>query len=355
MAEEKKDNKNNEKIDMLKNFIQFQKLQGDALKQKVSLDPFLKGSESALKKAGASAAEESITKLGLEDTSKQFLEMASRGVGGPRTGGAAQSPQQPQQQPQNNILQDIGKFLFQPGGVNKSGAVEPAGLLGGLIQESSASVLQRQQAQALAPSTKSAELQAKQDFELKKVKFTQDRLDQREKLKNDLKGAGEVDENIIKRQTFALDLQNFMQSFDKLIPQGGNKLRSGGLAIARAGGQKREEFANFEANAEILSFSLGDALLGQTGRAFTEPERLEVKKRIIAASTNSTRGQFFGKMDAIINSVNNRIKTSGGKILLPKARELLGQIKSGGIQQTLPGVQSEIDAINSRLDQLGGR
>ena len=342
MAEEKKDNKKDSQIE---NFMTFQKLMGDVLKQKVSGDPFLKGAEGALKKSGQKFAEEAVEQLGPEETTKKFLQMINSQpiqspLQNPGIGQQQQQAQQPQQQQAQISLQQGG--AFSPGGVkiDEQGNIQIT-QQGGMSSFGGVANRGQQTLKALIDAKnflgQDTEALQKFKFDMLKQNFTQDRLDQRERLKNELKEAGEVDDNAIKIKTFSLDLGNFIQSFDNLLPKGGNKLRSGGLAIARAGGQNREEFANFEANSEILSFSLGDALLGQTGRAFTEPERLEVKKRIIAASTSATRGQFFGKMDAIINSVNNRIKTSGGTKLLPDARTVLKQKK--GITQTQPGVQ----------------
>ena len=53
-----------------------------------------------------------------------------------------------------SILEQIGKFLVQPGGVDQQGAVQPSSILGGLIRQTPADVLRLQQAQSAATKEK---------------------------------------------------------------------------------------------------------------------------------------------------------------------------------------------------------
>ena len=131
-----------------------------------------------------------------------------------------------------------------------------------------------------------------------------------------LKQLGEQQEQGKKAGVVKQDLKEFVSSWSK-IPKGGPgglKGRAGGAA--RFFGVGRGEYGKFQADAEALSYSIGDFVLGQTGRALTEKEREGIKKEILA-SASGNEAESKGRLQSTINKVNSRIREKS-----PQAEEL---------------------------------
>lgn len=157
--------------------------------------------------------------------------------------------------------------------------------------------------------------------------FKQDRKDQREVLKAELKAGGVSN----KAATIGAGVSDLIGAWDDIRLKG----RAGGVLGTLGGivGFQRGERDAFTSFATGLAFSFGEHVLGQKGRAFTDNERKEITKNIIGASLNQTEGQFKKKMNSIIKQVNNRIPAGGEKV--PGYDAIRRGMKSGsGIQTT---------------------
>ena len=270
----------------------------------------------------------------------------------PGVGQPGQAGQPAQAQSQNNVLQQLGNFLFQGPRVNQqTGLLEGPSALGGLLQDRRPSaILALQQAQALTPGAKASEAVSKVELDLFKENFKQNRLDDREVLKAQLKAAGE-DDTTAGLKVLTQDIINLTEARNAVFGKGRAGGRISGLFAGSPLGFQRDKRAQVDSFAESLLFSFGEHIIAQKGRAFVKDEQERVKKNVIGAVLNSSTKVFNARMNAIIKQANSRLPE--GAVQIPNIENLIAQ--RGSRQQTQPGVQSEIDAINARLDKLGGR
>jgi hypothetical protein len=320
---------------------------------KIALD----AAQSVLKKFYTAKAEEAVNTPGGIDALNGLIataEASETGVGN-QTQATAQTtqPEQPSfaaqqttpinqaltgqvQQGQPGVLNQLGNFLFNPGGVNQQGVAQAPSLLGGLIQNRNPQdMLARQQAVNLTPdaqiSLKKREAEEvplgkaereKAELDLSKAgaleQYKQDRLDQRERLKAELKGTD--NQNLINTIGTAADLFDLREKIFLKGPIGGPV-----GAIGGAIGIGTRQRAEFESMANQFVFDIGE-MLGQKGRAFTEKEQKLVREKVIQASLMAKGGDFEGRMEAIFKRIN---RAAGEDVIsVQKIKELNRQMKS---------------------------
>jgi len=241
--------------------------------------------------------------------------------------------------PQQNPLQQLANFLFQPAGVTPEGEATPSTLLGGLIREPSSSVLQRQQAQALTPRAKARESATEVQFDLIKENFKQDRLDERERIKAGIAG----DSPQKAAELFQNDFLNLVNSFEKIGIRGRGRGALSALGVALGIG--REERAEFRAASEVFAFSAAEFIGKQTGRALSDKD-LQRFEKLGKFKIGGGEQQFMGQVQAIINLSNNRLKQAG-KPTLPNAKTLVRQIRAGKDPFTGGNVQTQQGTIKA--------
>ena len=224
---------------------------------------------------------------------------------------------------------DPSQGLIRQPSVSPEGVATPGSVLFGLLGETAESQLQRQQAQAAGPQG----VQQEYDLKLRNALLTTD-------------NPTTAGINVI-----SSDIDNLIEARANVSLRG----RLGGVIGAGGGflGFQRGERAAFESFGTQLAFSYGEHIIGQKGRAFTDNERKEIAKKVTAASLLKNDEEFIGKMNAIIKQANSRVPQGGAKIPVITESKV-GNIRRG-FGQTQPGVQSEIDAINKRLEELGGQ
>jgi hypothetical protein len=154
--------------------------------------------------------------------------------------------------------------------------------------------------------------------------FKQDRMDNREQLKASLK-SGEF-EALRDPEIFISNLSNMVQAFDS-VPLKGRGTSLLGSALAGTVGYGREERAQYDYWAEMLSYNIGGFVAGQTGRGLTENERELIKKAALPKLGGGS-GAFIGKVQGILDSANS-ILSKEGKPTLPDARTLITSIRQG--------------------------
>lgn len=206
---------------------------------------------------------------------------------------------------------------------------------------------QRLQKQELEQGGKLGEQERKMQSDFLLEDYKQNRLDQREELKSKLENGGFGSG----ASMLGAEISDFISAWDDVSLKG----RVGGLAGAVGGflGFQRGERAAFESFGSSLSWKFSEHILGQKGPAFTENERKDVEKRIIGASLSKSYSEMKAKMNAIIKMANARIPEGSEKI--PDFDTILKGMKSqkkGGKNSS--DVQSELEAINKRLQELGG-
>ena len=234
---------------------------------------------------------------------------------------------------QNQIIQENKAQLLPPSsmftqsGITPQGDIQQGGFFNFGPNYNELAILQKLSGQEPMQTGEQQKLEQSQSLELLKTKYLEDRQDQREILKSQLTNQYGADNPKVKIGIIKDDLSNFIQSWENL-PLKGRVMGPVG-AVGRFAGQGREKFAEFEANAETLSFSFSEFVLNQKGRALTDKERETIKKKIINAGSNSTKGDFYGKMNSIIQSVNARIKaTNLDADLIPDIRKIIKKSKS---------------------------
>lgn len=249
---------------------------------------------------------------------------------------AGQSNQTKDQEPPQgkNILDKLYE-RFQVGMEAGRGATDPN------------YVTRQLQKQELEQGGKLGEQKRKMQSDFLLEDYKQNRLDQREELKSKLENGGFGSG----ASMLGAEISDFISAWDDVSLKG----RVGGLAGAVGGflGFQRGERAAFESFGSSLSWKFGEHILGQKGRAFTENERKDVEKRIIGASLSKSYSEMKAKMNAIIKMANARIPEGSEKI--PDFDTILKGMKSqkkGGKNSS--DVQSELEAINKRLQELGG-
>jgi len=175
--------------------------------------------------------------------------------------------------------------------------------------------------------------------------FKQNRLDQREILKSQLKDGGSSDGAAM----LGGEISDLVAAYDDVTLKGpyGMSLLGG---VAAGVGFERDKRATFESFGGSLSWKFAEHILGQKGRAFTENERADVEKRIVGASLGKTRGEFKAKMNAMIKMANKRIPEGGE--MIPNFDDIVTGMKETGKQPARKSVQA--GAVDSGYKFKGG-
>jgi len=175
--------------------------------------------------------------------------------------------------------------------------------------------------------------------------FKQNRLDQREILKSQLKDGGMGGGAAM----LGGEISDLIAAYDDVTLKGpyGMSLLGG---VAAGVGFERDKRATFESFGGSLSWKFAEHILGQKGRAFTENERADVEKRIVGASLGKTRGEFKAKMNAMIKMANKRIPEGGE--MIPNFDDIVTGMKETGKQPARKSVQA--GAVDSGYKFKGG-
>jgi len=125
--------------------------------------------------------------------------------------------------------------------------------------------------------------------------------------------------------SFQNDLVNMVNAWDKLgSGKGVVGGRVGGLIAGTLGnifGTGREARANFESVSNGLLYSVGDYVLGQSGRSLVEADLKRLEK--MAKFTENMKAEDFkGKLKSIISFANSKIIASGGTPTINNVEEL---------------------------------
>ena len=340
------------------NFLMFQKLMGEQIKQKMSLDPYLKGASSALKKMGEKDITESAMQIGSDKTAEQFNQM----VLGNTTPQGIQSGQS-----QGTDL--LGQLVNQPQaqksqqgqqGFNPVNMLEQLISLGGLIKPTPQNQLALAQTQALQQKMVGEEPLQKGEREKigieKNLGFAQDiqklQFEYDLKLRNEIqKPDSKANEAIASANVFRDDFMNYIQSFENISMKGGKGKAALGATgaffapgIGKEGG--REQRAEADTLGEVLAYNLAATKAKQEGRALDKAE-LERFRKLSKMSTTDTEGQKIGKLNAIIKLYNTSASQVGAEPLAD-ARTILQSVKGRANQQTQPGLLDAIQAEKKR-------
>jgi hypothetical protein len=147
---------------------------------------------------------------------------------------------------------------------------------------------------------------AKQQFQIALEDYKQNRLDDRERLKSELKGTDIDTQTIELAKNSALNLVNLRS---KVFLKGPGLGQIG--SVASFFGAGTEGRAEFDSAANQFVFDVGN-ILGQKGRAFTEKEQKLVREKVIQASLSAKASDFNGRMKAVFSRIN---QMAGSEIL----------------------------------------
>jgi len=222
--------------------------------------------------------------------------------------------------PAQNILQRL--FSALPGGNARDLEVRNQQLQNVALEQSVQGTQPIQPIQAATLNQEEQKQQARVELET----FKQDRLDERERIKASLRDSG-ADESQISAEIFQNDLVNLVSDFDSIFLKGG-PLGSGGAIGAVGGllGAGTEGRAKFEASNSAFLFSAASFIANQEGRALSDKDIVRVEK-IAGLNLGMKKGEFLGKIQAVINLANTRAKAAGSSQRLPSARELVKMSK----------------------------
>ena len=215
-----------------------------------------------------------------------------------------------QQQPQQQV-DDRGKVekFFNALGITQSSATR--------LRTAQAKALE----QELAGGGKKAIAKDLAESKLSIETFKQDRLDQREVLKSQLKDSG-VDDTTAGLNLLSTDVANLAQARREVFARGRVTGKFGGLVAAF--GPQRTKRAVAESFAETLLFSFGEHIIKQKGRAFIGEEQARVKKNVIGAFLSETESVFDARMNAILTQANTRLPK--GSTPIPDLETLLKKL-----------------------------
>lgn len=153
---------------------------------------------------------------------------------------------------------------------------------------------------------------------------------------------GKISDVQKKQQTdeaFKTDITNLVNAWDNLGMKGAVGGRVGGLIAGTLGqvtGTGREARAKFESLSNGVLYSVGDYILGQSGRALVEADLKRLEK-MAKFSPNMKKEDFKGKLQAILDFANSKITASGGTPTLTNAEQLMkhyrGKTSSGAWSQ----------------------
>lgn len=259
-----------------------------------------------------------------------YGEMAKNQESGSNLGqpNQSQQPSQQSQQPQQNILGMLSNLvsnIYKPMSYDDQGNVQPGSALFGLMGTDPQDLRSAQEAYNLSPRGQTS---MAENVPLSRAKREEIELEgsfkttSPESLKQQTQG-----------ETAIRDVISTINAFDKIKSTGPVVGRFAGIGEALTGGS--EEVAEFESLANSLVYSLAGYVTGQTGRSISDAE-LKGLTKTFKFTRNDSDKVFYGKLQAIINNMNNRLAGTSAKIL-PSARTLFAETRSKRQQMSKSG------------------
>lgn len=210
----------------------------------------------------------------------------------------------------NRILGGAGNMmgnLLNQGGVNpQTGDYQQPSALFGMIKPTPSNQAILQQTYGIRPEVKMQQETALLSAALRGSK-------NKSQLQQEQKGG-----NAVK------DILTTINSYDQIAEgiKGPIQGRFAGAIEGLSGGN--EKVAEFDTQANSLLYSLAGYVTDQGGRSISDTELKQLEKSY-KFSRNMSEKQFLGKLQGIINVMNNRLPADGQK--LPAARELMKQVR----------------------------